>query len=206
MELRTHLSYANVASTIALVIAVGTGGAYAAGKIGSDDIKNGAVKSVDVHDRGLKGKDVGSNVLKGKQIDEKSLVATGFAKVSGDQALTCDPTGVTYVNCATTTIDVPTSTRAFVVATGAYFTNEAGGGSSNCEVRIDGAVAAITQMPGESTTTNTSSTATDGFARSLVTPALDPGPHEFALACNQPTLKDAQIADPTIAVLALTTS
>ena len=46
--LRSHLTYANVASTIALVIAVGGGAAYAADTIFSTDIVNGEVKSVDI--------------------------------------------------------------------------------------------------------------------------------------------------------------
>jgi hypothetical protein len=40
-----RLSYANVTATIALVAALGMGGAYAADKIGSKDIGKNAVKS-----------------------------------------------------------------------------------------------------------------------------------------------------------------
>lgn len=42
---RPRLSYANVTSTLALVIATSTGGAYAAATIGSTDIEDKAVKS-----------------------------------------------------------------------------------------------------------------------------------------------------------------
>lgn len=42
---RPRLSYANVTSTLALVIALSTGGAYAAATIGSKQIKDDAVKS-----------------------------------------------------------------------------------------------------------------------------------------------------------------
>ena len=44
MRLRRHFSYANVMSTIALFAVLG-GGAYAASKIGPQDIKRNAVKS-----------------------------------------------------------------------------------------------------------------------------------------------------------------
>ena len=40
---RSHLTYANVASTLALALAVGGGTAYAAGLVDTDDIKKGAV-------------------------------------------------------------------------------------------------------------------------------------------------------------------
>lgn len=64
MRLRPGLrpSYANVVSTLALVVAV-SGGAYAAtqlpkNSVGSHQIKNNTVKSKDLKDRGLKAKDL----------------------------------------------------------------------------------------------------------------------------------------------------
>jgi len=47
-RLRGHLSFANVCSFLALMIAVGTGGAYAANTIGSSDIIDGQVKTADL--------------------------------------------------------------------------------------------------------------------------------------------------------------
>lgn len=46
-----RLSYANVIATIALIVAVGTGGAWAASQIGSKDIKKNAVKSKHITSR-----------------------------------------------------------------------------------------------------------------------------------------------------------
>jgi hypothetical protein len=57
-KLSRRLSYANVMSTIAVVVAVGTGSAYAANTIGSSDIIDGEVKSVDVGDAEIKSADV----------------------------------------------------------------------------------------------------------------------------------------------------
>ena len=42
-------TYANITSTLALVVALGTGGAYAAGKVTSKDIVDGQVKAADLH-------------------------------------------------------------------------------------------------------------------------------------------------------------
>ena len=54
---RARVTYANVASTLALVLALGGTGAYAAGlakdSVGSKQIKNNAVKGVDVNEGSL---------------------------------------------------------------------------------------------------------------------------------------------------------
>lgn len=70
------LSYANVAATLALVVALG-GTAYAAGlpkdSVRSKHIKNNAVKSVDIKDSGLTGVDLADGSVKGADIDEATL-------------------------------------------------------------------------------------------------------------------------------------
>lgn len=58
-----RLTYANVVATLALLIAIGTGAAYAAGTVFSADIVNNQIRSVDVRDDtsaggGLTGADV----------------------------------------------------------------------------------------------------------------------------------------------------
>ncbi|MET0557752.1 MAG: hypothetical protein ABW065_03650 [Solirubrobacterales bacterium] len=58
-----RLTYANVVATLALFIAVGTGGAYAVSKIDGSDIRN----------RSLTGKEFKANSLGGKVIRESSL-------------------------------------------------------------------------------------------------------------------------------------
>lgn len=49
-RVRRGLTFANVCSFLALTIALGTGGAYAANTIGSDDIIDGQVKTADLAD------------------------------------------------------------------------------------------------------------------------------------------------------------
>ena len=46
--LRARLTFANVCSFLALLIALGTGSAYAANTVFSDDIVNGEVKTADI--------------------------------------------------------------------------------------------------------------------------------------------------------------
>lgn len=50
---RPHLSYANVISTLALFLALSGGAAFAADKIQSDDIADGAVKAAQLHQRAV---------------------------------------------------------------------------------------------------------------------------------------------------------
>jgi hypothetical protein len=56
---RSHLTYANAAATVALVIAVGGGAAYAANTISSADIIDGQVRTNDISDvNGVRSIDV----------------------------------------------------------------------------------------------------------------------------------------------------
>lgn len=75
MTARTRrVSYANVASTLALVVAVSSGGAYAAGlaknSVGSKQIKNHAVKAID-----LKAGSVGGDAVANGSLTAADLAA-----------------------------------------------------------------------------------------------------------------------------------
>jgi hypothetical protein len=72
-----HLTYANIASTLALVVALGSGGAFAAGlaknSVGSAQLKPGAVKAADLAKNSVTGKAVKKDALTGKDIKESTL-------------------------------------------------------------------------------------------------------------------------------------
>ena len=72
-----RLTYANLASTLALVVALGSGGAYAAGlaknSVGSAQLKHGAVKAADLASNSVTGKAVKKDALTGKDIKESTL-------------------------------------------------------------------------------------------------------------------------------------
>ena len=57
-QLRRRLTFANVCSFIALVVALGTGSAYAANTIGSDDIIDESIQSVDIKNGQVKPADL----------------------------------------------------------------------------------------------------------------------------------------------------
>ena len=69
-------SYANVMSTIAVVVALGTGGAYAANTIGSDDIIDESIVSADVKNQGLKGADILDRSITKHDIAPETVGAT----------------------------------------------------------------------------------------------------------------------------------
>jgi hypothetical protein len=203
MKLSKHLSYANVVATVALFVALG-GGAYAASQITSGEIKNETIRSADLRDRkAVRGADVKRDALGGKEIAEQALDASRLARIVGSEPGACNPESSAFLDCAQVTISLQRRSRVLAIATGGQ-RSDGGPADAICEVRIDGASTAIDANPGEETTDNTSANATNGFARTLITPEpLAPGSHDIALACNQ-GLGDVRIQHPTIAAIAIT--
>lgn len=64
-------------SVMALVVA-STGTSYAAGLIGSDNIRNNSIQSKDVKDRTLKGRDIENGVIGSNKVRNGSLKARDF--------------------------------------------------------------------------------------------------------------------------------
>jgi hypothetical protein len=88
-KLRPRITYANVASTVALALAIGGGTAYAATKIGTSNIRyhavtgsklaNNAVTASKVKNKALSGSDIRDNSLTSTQIRTGTLQASDFA-------------------------------------------------------------------------------------------------------------------------------
>lgn len=72
-RLRSGFSFSNVASVLALSIALGTGGAYAADKIGSKDIAKSAVKA----------KHIGKSQVRAKHLADGSVTARSLSSGLG---------------------------------------------------------------------------------------------------------------------------
>lgn len=64
-------------SVMALVVA-STGTSYAAGLIGSDDIRNNSIQSKDLKDRTIKGRDIKNDVIGSNKVRNGSLKARDF--------------------------------------------------------------------------------------------------------------------------------
>lgn len=115
-RLKPRLGYANVASTLALVLA-GSGTAYAAATVNSKDVVDDSLKSVDLRDgAAVKGRDVADNTLSGDDIDESTLSkvrrasragVAGYQRVyGGNQPLGPNATATFSVDCPGGTVAV----------------------------------------------------------------------------------------------------
>jgi hypothetical protein len=200
----SHPRHAVVVAYLALFIALATGGAYAVDRISSGDVKNNSLRSADLKNRkAVAGKDVREDSLRGDQIRERSLDASRFAPIVGvGDAGDCDPTSTTPVSCVSSSITFARPARLLVIATGGQYSAGPGGSRAGCEIRVDGVPRPTFATPGE-TQSHTSSGATNGFARTLVTPdPLANGSHEVALFCWELD-PDVRIETPTIAAIAI---
>lgn len=72
-KLRSRITYANVVSTLALALAVGGGTAYAAGKIGTNNIRYHAVTGSKLSNNAVTASKVKNNALSGSDIRDTSL-------------------------------------------------------------------------------------------------------------------------------------
>ena len=71
--LRSHASYANVAATLALVLAMAGGAVAAKSTINGKEIKKGTITAKQIKKKTLTGKQVKPDSLKGTQIKESTL-------------------------------------------------------------------------------------------------------------------------------------
>lgn len=72
-RLRRRLTYANVVSTIALVLAVGGGAVYAASKIGAQGIRKNAIHSFHIKNKQVKRQDIAGGSINGHKVSNGSL-------------------------------------------------------------------------------------------------------------------------------------
>ena len=74
MNLRPRLTYANVAATLALILAIGGGTVYAAVKLGKND-----VKSKNIAAGAVKKKDLGKNAVTSPKVKDGGIEAEDLA-------------------------------------------------------------------------------------------------------------------------------
>lgn len=200
MGIRRHLTYANVTATLALVLALGAGGAYAIDQIGSEGIRNDSILSEDLRDkRGVRGADVIADTLGRREVNERRLTATEIVPVGARASVNCDLGDSGPEACVTTAVRLTRRGTVVVIATGAFF-GTGGDSRASCEVQVDGSGDPIGQAPGAST----SATQTDGFARTIAVAGLSRGTHEASLVCEELGAGQATIGTPTITAFALT--
>jgi hypothetical protein len=79
-----------VCSFLALTIALGTGGAYAAATIGSEDIIDNSIQSVDIKDGQVRNTDLGTNQITTSRIHDDGVTNPDLAANSVDGAKVAD--------------------------------------------------------------------------------------------------------------------
>jgi hypothetical protein len=88
-RVRTRLTFANVCSFLALMIAIGTGGAYAADTIGSSDIINESILSEDLKNGEVKTNDIVGGAVTSPKIHADAVTTSDLAAdaVDGSKVL-----------------------------------------------------------------------------------------------------------------------
>jgi hypothetical protein len=80
-KLRSHLTYANVVSSICLFIVLGgTSYAVATGSIDSREIKNNTVRSKDIRNNDVRGTDVRNGTIRGSDVGNNGLTGSDIAE------------------------------------------------------------------------------------------------------------------------------
>jgi hypothetical protein len=134
---RHRTTYANVTATLALVVALGSGGAYAAtlakNSVGSAQVKNGTIKGVDVRDNGLTGADVDESTLRLPSVPAAAALPAVFAGPTVMDVIDLD--GRNFVDVATFTYTAPAD--GYVLVHGAASLNARGTGLLWCLLTHD---------------------------------------------------------------------
>ena len=192
-------------ATLALVLAVAGGTAFAVDKITSHDIARNTIRSLNLKNhKAVRGKDVVQKSIKGRQIDESTLSTEPLIRVAGHETGTECVLRVTPRNCVAAIIGLSRPSDLLVITTGNQRSVGANSKAS-CRIAIDGAEEALSVAPGEAQSVNTDINATNGFARTLMSRfPVEAGRHMVALRCQR-LAGQARIDEPTIGVIAVAT-
>lgn len=220
--------YANVAATIALVVALGGTGAYAANTIGSGDIRNGQVKARDlatnavtsgkVRNGSLLAKDFKSGALStGTRGPRGAAGPTGAVGPKGDLGATgvtgptgparsdsdlnvgeCNPGSTTYVVCQEVVLTIPAGRVMLVWNSGWFSTTTASEGG--CRLAVDGVPASPGPAEVGESTINTSDSRLKYLGITFVTNSLGAGTHIFTAECKQ-DVADIHYEDGTLSAI-----
>ena len=193
-RIRRHLTFANVASAVALFVALGGGTAVAlsgSNTVFTDDIANDTQPASGGNPAGglvaadLRPGSVGSSEVINNSIALADLAPSALTKGRATTNASCDPDTTGFVGCGTLTIDLARTSRVEIVASGAWHSNGPVGGTRGvCSIAVDGALFGASVFPGELADI-TDSTHEQSVTLTNVTDPLAAGTHTFGLGCNQ---------------------
>jgi hypothetical protein len=193
--LRSHLTYANVMSTLAVFLVIGGGTALASYVVSSNSqVGPGTISGhhppIGKHPNLIAGsvgsRDVADNSLRGADVLESSLGQVRSARLGGLGGDTanpgnCDPNGVGYTTCVQTdTVNLAAPTRVLILGQVVAGPDNLGTkGFGYCHVGTN-----VGYLP-ESATAMSVKDQGDAAAMSGVTGILGPGPIRFGLDCDE---------------------
>jgi len=186
-----RLTYANVVATIALVIAVGGGAAYAANTVFSADIVDGEVKTADIATNAVRTGEIANNQIRTADVRELDGFFEGAANAGVCQADSGTPT-----TCLSAPITLERPGRLLVNMTSSWHTFELDTGAAGqdatlvrgrCFLTVDGAQIGDAQAAGERSAGQ--STHPDNAPGSMAITALSgplaAGGHTASLVCTE---------------------
>jgi hypothetical protein len=192
----------------------------------SGDIKNNQVRTQDLRNSTIRGKDVAADTITGFDVNEGTLGAVpsagnaarlGGAPPSAYLRTTaapvgrsgfdagCDPTSLTFEDCATASINLAQTSRLLVVGEAPFGVDSNDTALGSCRIELDGvAVPNTTARTGFQTAAATGGgdSANVGYGITTVTAPVAAGGHTVSISCNE---ADADIGhnDLTISVVSL---
>lgn len=200
-------SYAEVVSTLALLVALGTGGAYAVERIGSGDIKDNSIQSRDLRNgSAVRGVDVVKDSLGRRHVDESSLVATQIIPVATSEGPSCVVDSVDEVSCGKAVVRLRRPGRIVAIATGSLVTAEESpdGARAQCAVLENGQDFSLNRTVGDAEFI-TSPGSGNGFAHTYLSPGIRPADkYVVELSCFRVGAGTGIIESPTLLVFAMT--
>jgi hypothetical protein len=189
----SRLTYANVVATLALIIALGGGVAYAANTVFSSDIVDGEVKVADLATGSVRSSKIANRQVRTADVRELD----GFFEATSDSG-SCSGDDHVPNTCAESAITLDRPGKLLVNATGEWNTfnldDAAGVGSESddvtrvrgiCQIEVDGAGIGVAQVNAERSTTVPNHPAGATMAVTALSQVLAPGPHTAALVCTE---------------------
>ena len=195
--LRSHLTYANVMSTIAVFGVLGGGAAYAAGTIGSSDIIDGQVMRVDLADESVTSAKIAQKAIRSVDVGELSQFTEA---VGASPAAFCTDDDQLGGTCASANITLQRAGKLLLNATGEWHTarlddtSGPGSGSDNttwvfgtCQLFVDGTAVGNAQDVGERAEPPAPPSHPFGGTMALtgLSTSLSTGLHHVIVQCNE---------------------
>ena len=199
-KIRGNLTYANVVSTLALIVAVGGGAAYAANTVFSSDIVDGQVRNPDIGTNAVRTGKILNENLTGDDVANGSLTGAdlGVMVKSGRQTVGACGTVVAYSDCVSVPFTITRPQRLLLIASGEWSAGAGGAGECIMEVDDNGTFLGVRSF-GEAST----ATVPSGFAMNATTGIVPAGSHYVDVSCHEISDNTTIVRDVDLSVVAI---